>query len=166
METWNRSFMQYVAIHKLPTRSPETALTRFATQHQIAGRSCGMGAKAYSQLNFSREDWYETYHEIENQPTNLELFSPPPAVTLGPGPARRVTQPSPLSVPSHHADVQHGRNGIYCRSCNLQYWHATGGDDDTRMPIVKSTIADATRTTGKTANVTMDADDNNDFDLR
>jgi hypothetical protein len=32
------------------------------------------------------------------------------------------------------------------------------------MPIVESAIADATRTTGKTANGTMDADDDDDFD--
>jgi hypothetical protein len=46
---------------------------------------------------------------LANQPTSLELVSPPLAVArVGevPGHANHVTDPNPLGVPSHQSDVQ------------------------------------------------------------
>jgi hypothetical protein len=98
------------------------------------------------------------------EPSTDQLVKPPK--TAGP--------PSPPAPPSGTGEgepapppVKRAREDIYCApslASARTTGHATGGDCDTRMPTVESVIADATRTTGKTANGTMDADDDDDFD--
>jgi hypothetical protein len=89
-------------------------------------------------------------------------------------PPKNAGPPSPPARPSGTGEgepapppVKRARETINCApslASARTTGHATGGDGDTRMSIVESAIADATRTTGKTANGTMDADDDDDFD--
>jgi hypothetical protein len=78
--------------------------------HTSTGRSCWYGRKSlFSAENPPDEVGKRHATRLANQPTSLELFSPPLAVARGgevPGRANRVTHPSPLEVPSHQADVQ------------------------------------------------------------
>jgi hypothetical protein len=84
-----------------------------------------MGATAIPSRKALDEVGKRHATRLANQPTSLELSSPPRAVARGGevrGHAHHVTHPSPLGVPSHPADV-HIVEATASRSCTLPIVH-------------------------------------------
>jgi hypothetical protein len=109
-------------IHGLPPRSPEPVLAQCAThQHKYWPVWLAWAQQPILSRNPLDEVGKRQATRLANQPTILELVSPPLAVARGgevPGRANHVTHPSPLSISSHQADVQIVE-ATASRSCTL-----------------------------------------------
>jgi hypothetical protein len=90
------------------------------------------------------------------QPPKIAGPPSPPAPPSGTGEG----EPAPPPVKRAREDINCAPSLASARTTG----HATGGDGDTRLPIFESAISGATRSTGKTANGTMDAVDDDDVD--
>jgi hypothetical protein len=91
-----------------------------------AGRPCWHGR--HGLFSAKPHDEIGEIHAMRNQPTSLELFSPPLAVTRvrrGVGPASRASQQILRGAPSHQVNVQarqHRHPGIaLCIECMLYH---------------------------------------------
>jgi hypothetical protein len=105
-----RSFTWPFTFHGPPPRSPGTVLARCATQqHKYWPILLAWAQQHILSRNPPDEVGKRHAARLADQPTSLELFSPPLAVSRRgevPGRVNHVTHLSPLGVSSHQVDVQ------------------------------------------------------------